>query len=71
MVTDPRGQPAVTGWRVLGQGDGMSWLELTPRTGRTHQIRVHCAWLGCPVVGDASYGARPGVGERLHLHARG
>jgi tRNA pseudouridine32 synthase / 23S rRNA pseudouridine746 synthase len=71
MVTDRRGQPAVTAWRVLGQGEGATWLELKPRTGRTHQIRVHCAWLGCPVAGDASYGARPGVGERLHLHARG
>jgi len=71
MITDPRGQPAVTEWRVLGQGEGASWLELKPRTGRTHQIRVHCAWLGCPVVGDQAYGARPGVGERLHLHARG
>ena len=71
MITDARGQSAETRWRVLGQGAGQSWLELAPRTGRTHQIRVHCAWLGCPVVGDAAYGARPGVGERLHLHARG
>ena len=70
MVVDAAGQRALTRWRLLGQGDGRSWLELSPETGRTHQIRVHCAWFGCPVVGDAAHGARPGVGERLHLHAR-
>ena len=56
MVIDPAGQHAVTDYRVLGVGDGRAWLELRPRTGRTHQIRVHCAALGCPVVGDPVYG---------------
>jgi len=70
MIADPAGQRAVTRWRLLGSGDGRSWLELMPETGRTHQIRVHCAGFGCPVVGDAAHGARPSVGERLHLHAR-
>jgi len=44
-------------WRVLGRGDGRALLEVRPRTGRTHQVRVHCAHLGCPVIGDAVYGA--------------
>jgi tRNA pseudouridine32 synthase / 23S rRNA pseudouridine746 synthase len=70
MIADPAGQTAVTGWRVLGQGEDAAWLELKPQTGRTHQIRIHCAGLGCPVLGDGTYGARPAVGERLHLHAR-
>jgi RluA family pseudouridine synthase len=68
MVEDPAGKPAVTEWRVLGRADELTWLELSPRTGRTHQVRVHCAMLGCPVVGDAMYGG--GV-RRLHLLARG
>lgn len=69
METHPQGQPAVTDWRVLARSGSRAWLELAPRTGRTHQIRVHCAAIGCPLVGDAIYGAaRPG--DTLLLHAR-
>ena len=60
VVVDPAGQPARTAWRVLGGGDGLAWLELRPRTGRTHQVRVHCAHLGCPVLGDAQHGGGEG-----------
>src|SRR5271167_2055929 len=60
MEIDPAGQRAVTGYRVLASAEGRSWLELRPRTGRTHQIRVHCATLGCPVVGDPTYGGPGG-----------
>lgn len=69
MVADPQGSSAVTLWRLLGTGDGMSWLELQPQSGRTHQIRVHCATgLDCPILGESVYaadGAQP-----LHLHSR-
>jgi tRNA pseudouridine32 synthase/23S rRNA pseudouridine746 synthase/23S rRNA pseudouridine1911/1915/1917 synthase len=68
MVVDPAGQHAVTDYRVLGLADRHAWLELRPRTGRTHQIRVHCASLGCPVLGDPVYG-REDRGPLL-LHAR-
>jgi len=67
MVADPAGQPAITDWVLRGRADGMSWLELRPRTGRTHQLRVHCAGLDCPILGDAVYGSG---GPQLHLVAR-
>jgi RluA family pseudouridine synthase len=73
MVVDPAGQPATTAWRLLGTGalpggEAVAWLELSPRTGRTHQIRVHCAHLGWPILGDPRYGG--GTGHRLQLLAR-
>ena len=69
MIVDPAGQRAITDYRVCGVGDGCAWLELRPHTGRTHQLRVHCAELGCPVVGDRVYG-ESGSGEPLMLYAR-
>ncbi|MEW5729193.1 MAG: RNA pseudouridine synthase [Pseudomonadota bacterium] len=70
IVVDPAGQPAITEWRVLGRGDGLAWIECRPRTGRTHQIRVHMKALGCPVRGDAYYGPDPAPAVPLHLHSR-
>ncbi|HEU0218804.1 MAG TPA: RNA pseudouridine synthase [Stellaceae bacterium] len=68
MEIDPAGQRAITEYRLLATAEGRSWLELRPKTGRTHQIRVHCTALGCPVVGDPTYGGP--AGEPLQLHAR-
>ncbi len=63
-----KGQTAVSRYRVLGRGPDMTWLELQPQTGRTHQLRVHCAAAGCPILADRLYGqARPG--EMLHLQS--
>ncbi len=67
MAPDKAGAPAVTEWRVMGRGPNMSWLEFSPKTGRTHQIRVHAATLGHPICGDVIYG---GGGGPLHLLAR-
>ena len=62
------GQKAVTHYRVLGEGKGLSWVEFKPKTGRTHQIRIHAAHLGCPLLGDPIYGE--GGEGAMHLHAR-
>jgi tRNA pseudouridine32 synthase / 23S rRNA pseudouridine746 synthase len=119
MKPDPKGQPAVTAWKVLGRAcftspcrgevgrrseaeavgwgslsattevaasphparyardppppgeSKATWLALEPLTGRTHQLRVHCAAMGWPIVGDAIYGSAPRTGgPPLHLHAR-
>jgi tRNA pseudouridine32 synthase/23S rRNA pseudouridine746 synthase len=51
-------------------GGNMSWLALEPLTGRTHQLRVHCAEMGWPILGDAIYGTAPRAGGGLNLHAR-
>jgi tRNA pseudouridine32 synthase / 23S rRNA pseudouridine746 synthase len=71
MKPDPAGQPAQTRFRSLARGEGVTWLELRPLTGRTHQLRIHCAESGFPILGDAIYGlaARQGA-EPLQLHAR-
>jgi len=67
---------AVTDYVVLGRaGDEFAWVAAKPVTGRTHQIRVHLASLGTPIVGDFKYGGadargRGAIENRLHLHAR-
>ena len=54
-----------------GNPHHLTWLALEPLTGRTHQLRVHCAAMGWPILGDSVYGGAPRVGGRgLHLHAR-
>ena len=71
MVDRERGRRALTRYRVLarsGAGDaGMSRVELEPVTGRTHQLRVHLAAIGHPILGDALYGGRES--RRMMLHA--
>ncbi len=67
VVVDPKGKPAQTEWQVLDRREGKALVEFRPKTGRTHQIRVHAAHLGHPIVGDPVYGK----GAGLLLHARG
>ena len=78
---DEEAQRAVTDYQTLDHaGQRLAWMELSPITGRTHQLRVHCVALGTPIVGDLKYhepdqnGARSaiidGLSNKLHLHAR-
>jgi tRNA pseudouridine32 synthase / 23S rRNA pseudouridine746 synthase len=74
LATSPHPDAALT--RAVdppppGEGTGLTWLALEPLTGRTHQLRVHCAEMGWPIVGDAIYGSAPRAGGPiLHLHSR-
>ncbi|MGE0063777.1 MAG: RluA family pseudouridine synthase [Xanthobacteraceae bacterium] len=71
MKPDDNGLPSLTTWKVAGRGDGMTWLALEPVTGRTHQLRVHCAAKGFPIIGDNIYGTAPREGGPvLHLLSR-
>lgn len=53
---NPEGKPSVTEFRVLERKEIFCKLALRPVTGRTHQLRVHCAYMGCPILGDPQYG---------------
>ena len=70
MVCHERGRPAQTDWRVLRQGGGETRVRLTPKTGRSHQLRVHMLSLGHPILGDPLYteGAAREY-PRMMLHA--
>lgn len=70
IKVDPQGQPSITDWSVKGRYDTLTWIEWRPRTGRTHQIRIHAKHLGCPLLGDAYYGDDPDTMAPLHLLAR-
>ncbi|QQA43105.1 RluA family pseudouridine synthase [Pelagovum pacificum] len=70
MVDHENGRAAQTGWRVLKQSEAETRVRLMPKTGRSHQLRVHMLSLGHPIVGDPLYAAETaGRYERMMLHA--
>ncbi|MGQ0558642.1 MAG: RluA family pseudouridine synthase [Sphingosinicella sp.] len=76
MCVAEGGQPARTRYRLIDQaGNRAAWLELQPLTGRTHQLRVHLAAIGHPILGDGKYAGQQAfltgaISRKLHLHAR-
>ncbi|ODP38667.1 RluA family pseudouridine synthase [Sphingomonas turrisvirgatae] len=76
QVDEKDGQPARTRYRVIDRaGNRAAWVELQPHTGRTHQLRVHMAAIGHPIVGDGKYGMADAflsgsISRKMHLHAR-
>ena len=75
-VDEAEGSPARTRYRVIERaGNRAAFVELQPFTGRTHQLRVHMAAIGHPIVGDGKYGGQAafltgGISRKMHLHAR-
>ena len=75
-VDQEEGQPARSRYRVIERaGNRAAWVELQPFTGRTHQLRVHMAAIGHPIVGDGKYGGKEAflsgtISRKMHLHAR-
>ena len=75
-VDEKEGQSARTRYRIVERaGNACAWVELQPYTGRTHQLRVHMAAIGHPIVGDGKYGGKDAfltgtISRKMHLHAR-
>ena len=75
-AVDPDGQYALTYYKVVDKAAGkkLAWVALMPVTGRMHQLRVHMAHIGNPILGDGKYGAKgafiEGLGDTMHLHSR-
>ncbi len=76
MHVDDKGLPSKTRYRIIERaGNSAAWVELQPLTGRTHQLRVHMAAIGHPIVGDGKYGGKAAfltgtISRKLHLHSR-
>ena len=68
-VVERGGQRAVTRYEVIAEAGGRQWVRLWPETGRTHQLRVHLAHLGAPILGDRLYNPHFQATQRLMLHA--
>jgi len=69
FIADKNGREAITEYKVIDQNDRFSLVELKPRTGRTHQLRIHMAHIGTPILGDPVYNPKSPKADRMYLHA--
>ena len=70
MVCHETGKPAITDWKVVKYGQDETRVRLTPKTGRSHQLRVHMLSLGHPILGDPIYASGPALDHpRMMLHS--
>jgi len=69
FIADPNGREAITEYQVIAENNRFSLVELKPRTGRTHQLRIHMAHIGTPILGDKVYNPKSPKADRMYLHA--
>ena len=69
FIPGPDGREAITEYKVLESKNGLSLIELKPKTGRTHQLRIHMNYIGCPILGDKVYNPKGRKADRMYLHA--
>lgn len=69
FIADPNGREAITEYQVVAENSRFSLVELKPRTGRTHQLRIHMAHIGTPILGDRVYNPKSPKVDRMYLHA--
>ncbi|MBR0134312.1 RluA family pseudouridine synthase [Candidatus Saccharibacteria bacterium] len=69
FMPDKNGREAITEYQTLESGEKFSLVELKPRTGRTHQLRIHMNFIHCPILGDPVYNPKGPKADRMYLHA--
>ena len=69
FIADKDGREAITEYKIIASNDRFSLVELKPRTGRTHQLRIHMAHIGTPILGDPVYNPKSPKADRMYLHA--
>ena len=69
FMPDKNGREAITEYKVLDNNDSRALVELKPKTGRTHQLRIHLAYLKTPILGDKVYNQSKTKADRMYLHA--
>ncbi len=70
FMPDPNGREAITEYEVVEQGKERALIELKPKTGRTHQLRIHMSYIGTPILGDTVYNPKGHKADRMYLHAK-